>query len=98
MSGRYRYGNALDRLEALGVPKESRDAFTLLAEKERIPRELAESLKKMVGVRNIAIHDYRAIDFDIVEGIIERNSPDFRQLIRLALEKADSVTKPVAPF
>jgi uncharacterized protein YutE (UPF0331/DUF86 family) len=76
------------RLEALGVPKESRDAFGLLAESGRISRELADSLKKMVGFRNVVVHDYRAIDLDIVEAIIKRDFPDFRELIRQGLENA----------
>jgi uncharacterized protein YutE (UPF0331/DUF86 family) len=73
------------RIEGLGVPKDSRDAFTLLAAAGRVPEELSESLKKMVGFRNIAVHDYREIDFAIVKAIIERNFPDFRELIRLGL-------------
>jgi uncharacterized protein YutE (UPF0331/DUF86 family) len=74
------------RLESLGVPKESRDAFGLLADAGRLPRELADSLKKMIGFRNVVVHDYRAIDLDIVEAIIKRDFPDFRELIRLGLE------------
>ena len=73
------------RIEALGVPKESRDAFALLAAAGRISAELAGSLGKMVGFRNIAVHDYRVIDFTIVEAIIVRDFPDFRELIRLGL-------------
>lgn len=75
------------RLEGLGVPKESKDAFELLAAAGRLPSELADSLKKMVGFRNIAVHDYRAVDLAIVEAIIERDFPDFRELIRRALAR-----------
>jgi hypothetical protein len=35
----------------------------------------------------LAVHDYRAFDFDIVEAIIRRGFPDFHELIRNALEK-----------
>jgi uncharacterized protein YutE (UPF0331/DUF86 family) len=73
------------RIESLGVPKDSRDAFTLLMIAGRLPLGLADSLKKMVGFRNIAVHDYREIDFAIVKAIIERDFPDFRELIRLGL-------------
>jgi uncharacterized protein YutE (UPF0331/DUF86 family) len=73
------------RIESLGVPKDSRDAFTLLTIAGRLPLGLADSLKKMVGFRNIAVHDYREIDFAIVKAIIERDFPDFRELIRLGL-------------
>ncbi len=77
------------RLEALGVPKESRDAFALLAAAGRISSELADSLKKMVGFRNIAVHDYKEIDFNIVKSIIDRGFPDFHELIGVALRISD---------
>ena len=73
------------RIEALGVPKDSRDAFSLLAAAGMLSGDLSDSLKKMVGFRNIAVHDYREIDFAIVKAIIERDFPDFRELIRLGL-------------
>jgi uncharacterized protein YutE (UPF0331/DUF86 family) len=74
------------RLETLGVPKDSRDAFALLGSAGRIPAELADSLKRMVGFRSIAVHDYREIDFEIVKSIIDKDFPDFRELIRLSLK------------
>ncbi len=73
------------RLKALGVPKDSREAFSLLSAAGHISEELAGSLRKMVGFRNIAVHDYRVIDFDIVRAIVVRDFPDFRELIRLGL-------------
>ena len=75
------------RLEGLGVPKESKDAFELLYAEGKISKELADSLKKMVGFRNVAVHDYRALDFAIVEAIVGRDFPDFRELIRIALAR-----------
>lgn len=84
------------RLEALGIPKESKDAFNLLAEAGRLPRELAKSLMGMVGFRNIAVHEYRELDFDIVEAIIRADFPDLRELIRLGLrvDGSDSPRRP----
>ncbi len=52
-----------------------------------IPSELGTSLAKMVGFRNIAVHDYRALDLDIVEALVRGGFPDFRELIRLGLER-----------
>jgi uncharacterized protein YutE (UPF0331/DUF86 family) len=78
------------RLEGLGVPKESKDAFVLLAEAKKIPRELAEALQKMVGFRNVAVYDYRALDFDIVLALVQKGFPDLRELIRLGLERGSS--------
>ena len=39
---------------------------------------LAERLRRMVGFRNIAIHDYQTLDAGIVEAIVTRRLPDFR--------------------
>jgi len=78
------------RQGALGIPKDSRDAFSLLASGGHIPVELAESLIKMVGFRNIAVHDYREIDFAIVKALIDRDFPDSRELIRLSLRAEES--------
>ena len=77
------------RIKTLGVPKDSREAFSLLSTAGQISDELAGSLRKMVGFRNIAVHDYREIDFAIVRAIIERDFPDFRELIRLGLRVGD---------
>ena len=35
-------------------------------------------MKKAVGFRNIAIHNYDAIDWHIVHSICQRNLDDFR--------------------
>jgi len=50
-------GQHLIRREQLGVPQSARDIFELLAKSEWIERSLAEALKRMIGFRNIAIHE-----------------------------------------
>lgn len=54
-------GQHLIRRERLSVPQSARDVFTLLAQSQRIDPALADSLKRMVGFRNIAVHDYQAL-------------------------------------
>lgn len=49
----------------LGVPKTSLDAFKFLQEATNIDELLVKVLMNMVGFRNIAIHDYQAIQFEI---------------------------------
>jgi uncharacterized protein YutE (UPF0331/DUF86 family) len=39
--------------------------------------ELADVLKRMVGFRNIAIHDYQKLQLPITVSIIERHLDDF---------------------
>ena len=50
-------GLHLIRREKLGVPQSARDVFTLLAQGGWIDVMLADGLKRMVGFRNIAVHD-----------------------------------------
>ncbi|MFC4653901.1 DUF86 domain-containing protein [Rheinheimera marina] len=71
-------GQHLIRLHKLGVPQSSRDVFTLLAAASLISADLAANLKKMVGFRNIAVHEYQRIQLPIVEMVILHRLDDFR--------------------
>jgi len=50
--------NYVIKTRKLGLPKESRDSFRLLAEKAIVPENLADRLCGMVGFRNILVHEY----------------------------------------
>ncbi|CAM4338446.1 DUF86 domain-containing protein [Paenibacillus alkaliterrae] len=60
-----------------GIPQNSRDAFTYLHQNGVIDDSLNQSLKAMVGFRNIAVHDYQAIQIEIVKAIIDKHLSDF---------------------
>lgn len=62
--------------KGLGLPQSSREAFDLLQQAGMIDKDLAQRLKAMVGFRNIAVHNYQAVDLGIVQGIIEKNLAD----------------------
>jgi uncharacterized protein YutE (UPF0331/DUF86 family) len=66
--------------EGYGNPSSTADTFTLLERRGVIEVDLAGRLRKMVGFRNIAIHDYQALDPEIVESIVERHLGDLRAL------------------
>jgi len=74
------------RLRHLGVPQDSREAFSLLSEAEILPLSLSDRLQTMVGFRNIAVHDYRKLNLEIVRNIIQKRLPDFREFSRIVLE------------
>jgi uncharacterized protein YutE (UPF0331/DUF86 family) len=73
------------RLHRLGVPQESRDAFSMLAEAGRLDPVLAGRMAKMVGFRNVAVHDYRSLNLGIVKSIVTERLDDFLALARWAL-------------
>lgn len=51
-------GQHLVRRERLGVPQSARDVFELPHTGGWLAQDLAEAMKRMVGFRNIAVHDY----------------------------------------
>ncbi len=63
--------------ERLGTPKSLKDLFQILEQNKYIQHELCGKMQKMVGFRNIAVHDYQAIDPDILKSIISRHLKDF---------------------
>ncbi|WP_323814989.1 type VII toxin-antitoxin system HepT family RNase toxin [Cellvibrio sp. NN19] len=80
-------GQHLIRVERLGVPQSSRDVFTLLAQANWIDANIAETMKRMVGFRNIAVHDYQALLLPIVENIITNHLDDFVQFSKQLLQQ-----------
>ncbi len=80
-------GQHVIRREKLGIPQSARDVFNLLAQAGWIELALAENLKRMVGFRNIAVHDYQAIQLPITVAIIEKHLDDFLQYSRVLLQR-----------
>jgi uncharacterized protein YutE (UPF0331/DUF86 family) len=80
-------GQHLIRRERLGVPQSARDVFNLLAQGGWIDSALADALKRMVGFRNIAVHDYQALQLPITVAIIERHLDEFLDYSQAVLLK-----------
>jgi len=70
-------GHHLIRREKLGIPQSARDVFTLLSQADWIDHGLAESLKRRVGFRNIAVHDYQSLQMPITCNIITQHLDEF---------------------
>jgi uncharacterized protein YutE (UPF0331/DUF86 family) len=75
----------LVRVHRLGVPQQTREAFDLLEAAQRIDASLADRLRKMVGFRNVAVHDYQKLNLDIVRSIVVEHLDDFLAFARLVL-------------
>jgi len=81
--------NMLIRRRRLGIPGESRESFAILSREKAIPVDLGERLQKMVGFRNVAVHQYRDLDMEIVEVVITRHLDDllaFAETIRAQMD------------
>ena len=61
--------------------------FDLLAQAGVVDLLLAASLKKAVGFRNIAMHNYDAIDWCIVHSIVTHHLKDFVDFARVVNNK-----------
>ena len=66
------------RVRRLGIPQESREAFDMLSEAGLISENLRDRLKAMVGFRNVAVHDYRKLNLEVVRNILDTHLGDFR--------------------
>lgn len=65
--------------EGLGIPQEIRENFDLLQKEGVIPKELTLKVRKIVGFRNIAVHEYQSINVDILKSILTHNLIDVEE-------------------
>lgn len=72
-------GHHVIRLKRIGVPQSARDVFGLLAQAGIIDAGLSEAMKRMVGFRNIAVHEYQKLQLPITVSIITGHLDEFLQ-------------------
>jgi Uncharacterized conserved protein len=70
-----------------GIPQSSREAFDFLYKEKWLDESLTESLKSMVGFRNIAVHNYQSVNLKIVRRVIEIHLDDLKEFSRIVLRK-----------
>jgi len=70
-------------------PKTMGDVFETLQKLNIISEKTCQQMKKAVGFRNVAIHNYATISWEIVYAISEKSLDDFRTF---AKEINDGVT------
>ena len=80
-------GQHLIRRDGLGLPQSARDVFRLLASAGRIDTDLADALKRLVGFRNIAAHDYQSMHLPITVKIITEHLDDFLRFSQSILKR-----------
>ena len=75
----------IGRTRRLALPSDTAEMFKILAQAGLIDRHLGESLKRMVGFRNVAVHDYQVLDLTKVRAIIETRLDDLAAFARAML-------------
>ncbi len=73
--------NIINKQHKTGVPQSGRDSFELLKKASLLSAPLANNLQKMVGLRNIAVHDYQTLNLDIVKHVVENKLGEFTDFI-----------------
>ena len=80
-------GNHVIRRDKLGLTQSSRDVFNLLEQAGRIDATTAESMRRMVGFRNVAVHEYQALVLPITVDIITLHLDDFLVFTKALLQR-----------
>lgn len=77
--------NYLIRTRQLGVPQNSKESFLLLGQAGVIKLDLAAALGRMVGFRNLAVHEYHRLDLAKITDIVENHLVDFQRFTQQIL-------------
>ena len=67
--------------EHLGEPRTSAELFDLLHRGTWIDRPLADTLRRMVGFRNVLVHGYDDVDLGVVRDVVEHRLDDLLALV-----------------
>jgi len=65
------------RVRNLTLPNSSREVFDILQNANYITKQTSINMQKMVGFRNIAVHDYQNLNIEIVINIVKNHLSDF---------------------
>jgi uncharacterized protein YutE (UPF0331/DUF86 family) len=63
----------------LKLPANYKEAFSILENASILSKPIANKMEKMVGFRNIAVHDYRSLDLAILKSILTLHLKDFEE-------------------
>jgi len=63
------------------LPRDGRHAFSILSEHGVLAGNDLALARAMVGFRNVAVHDYAALDPEIVRGIVRDRLGDLERLV-----------------
>jgi uncharacterized protein YutE (UPF0331/DUF86 family) len=80
-------GQHLIRRDRLGLPQSARDVFALLAQAGWIDTALQDTMQRMVGFRNLAVHDDQKLLFPILLSVVTVHLNDFLRFTTAILKK-----------
>lgn len=68
------------------IPQNNAESFEILFENNIINKKLKDTMKKMVGFRNIIVHEYFEIDPEIVVNILKSKLDDFKKFEKAVIK------------
>ncbi len=71
-------------LEEISAPNTMGGMFDALAQHGYLDKNLAERMRKSVGFRNVAVHQYEVIDWYMVHAICQHHLGEFTQFAKAA--------------
>ncbi len=74
------------KIKKLQIPQTSKQIFEVLEKNGVIDKKISANMQGMVGFRNIAIHDYKSLNIDILQKIIEKHLGDSLIIAKKILE------------
>ena len=75
--------NHIIKIHKFGIPTDSAESFALLTKKSIITVGLSRKLIRMVGFRNIAVHEYQDLNLEVLRYVI---TDGYRDLIAYCKE------------
>lgn len=76
--------------ERLGEPRTNQQLFELLRDAGWISAELAATLRQAVGLRNVLVHGYSAVDPAIVRDVVENRLGDLLAFVAAIRRRMES--------
>ncbi len=67
--------------ERLGEPRTNREFFDLLSAAGWLTPAHAATMRRMIGLRNIVVHGYTAVDPAVLRDVVEHHLGDFGEFV-----------------
>lgn len=80
--------NRCIRLHRGGIPQSGRDSFNILHRLGVLDQASSIRMQRMVGLRNVAVHDYQELNMDIVISVLDHHLSDFEDYVSTLLKQA----------
>ena len=74
---------AIISFKNLRKPTTMSENFYILNEEKIINSDLAEMLIKMTGFRNVIVHDYEEINYDIIYDVLKNRLKDIEKFLKI---------------